>query len=565
MATPLHRVALFTTILVLTTAYFVYRHGVNLPVQDEWDLTCEFLSAGSLWEWIPMRHNEHRFWLGRTFWGAGMVLSGFDFRVGGWITLTMLLAAATGLVLTAARVRGRTSIADLFVPAVLLNAGHCFNFIMGYQVVFATTAVCGCGLIATALKAGTAPTLRTGMAANLWLVLMSGNGGFGVGFAPAISAWVAYIAWRRLRERTPGRWRDAAVLMLGPALVLGYSAWAMQTQPASSPPHHATLESLLAVSFGYLTIGLGSIINNPFLAVSGWVPAIAAAVVAIYLVALVRLGRAILWEPDERIRAVGLLCVLGGQAAVALGIGLTREGGMADRYATTSAIGLLACWAAGIRYGPRTPRGRFIDVAVCVLSGLTLAIANARPSPTYSIAGLMGNPLVRMKKDLQSGMPPTFLAGKYGQAFSVLIGDRIGNYIPQFHYSGLKAFRDLAPDPEMNAVPVPDSHSRIPRRDSVQDLRRPSPEALAIPAPQGHVHGLRFQFVQDVVEGYQIIVLHWKDADGEPHFAEAYGTFFLGRGTIALWINGPATDVRLERRGQGEGPKLGAMEWLIRP
>ena len=560
--TPGRCVAIAALVILVGTARAFLRFSVNLPVQDEWDLVSEFLTVGNLWEWIPLRHNEHRFWLGRSVWGSAFVLSGYNFRAGGVITIALLALSCLGLLRTVVKVRGQSSLADLLVPALLLNAGHAFNFVMGYQVVFAMVAVCGCGLIATAMRAGRVSTFRTGVEATLWLVLMSGNGGFGIAFAPPVAAWIAYIAWRQGCES--GRWRSATLLLLGAGVVLAYCAWTHLTQPPSSSPERPFVTRImLSVAAGYLAMGLGSILTDPIFVASGWVPGIVSGVVVLYLATSTRLTVVFVKEPKERIRTMGLLAILTAQVAVALGIGLSRDAGLADRYATPAAVGLLTCWAAWVCYPPRALHGRVPGLALCVLAAVGVAAANARPHPECSIAALMRSPLKQMQNDMKDGMPASFLAGKYGNSFGVMIGDRIQVYLPQFQAAGLSQFQAMTLDPPMTVVrlTVPGDSFHVPTTPRCVEIL--GEEAWQLHAPAGYVHGLKLDIDQSVIDGLQLYVLEWTGAEGRRKRAVAYAPFFVNHGSVAFWIHGPATDVRLARWGSGMGPLVREAAWLV--
>lgn len=500
-------------LLHIAAAVYLLRFQVNLPWQDEWDVAETFLAHGYTWEWIADRHNEHRFLVGRALWGLAMLVTGWDFRAGGWLTLTLLATTAFGLLRAAKQVRGRYSFADVLVPVLLLSTGHCFNLLMGYQIVFAAVVVCGGGLIATAM---TAYESRTGMLAGLWLLLMAGNGGFGLAFTPPVALWLLYLAGRRF-----------CVLQAGVAVVaLGYAAWSLLHLPSTAAAHEGLkFGSVLAVAVGYLTAGLGAVLTDVGLVQSGMLPVISTCVLGVYFLAVARLCWVDYHEPAERSRAFGLLAILCGQFAVALGIGLSREAAITERYVTPSVVGLLACWAVGVLYGPRGSLGTI----VAVIAAVAIALANASPSRHYAVLGLMRGTLHELETDLRAGMPPTFLAGKYGHAFGMLVGDRAESQIQKFSAAKLGPFQHASPDPAKRSVPA--------------ELKS---STLSLSPPAGRVHGFRIAFDQQADGVYCTFVLHWRDTTGTPRQAHAYGPYRHAHGHVAFWIDGTPTDIHLE-------------------
>src|SRR5262245_5208350 len=95
----------------------VAAHGWNIPRWDDYTLVPlltrqEPVTPSWLWD----QHNEHRIPLPKLALLSAVAAAGWDFRAGMYLSVAGLAAAAAGLVLTAAHLRGHTSYADAFFP-----------------------------------------------------------------------------------------------------------------------------------------------------------------------------------------------------------------------------------------------------------------------------------------------------------------------------------------------------------------------------------------------------------------------------------------------------------------
>ncbi len=535
-------------VLVAVAGRFLVRYGVNLPVMDEWDVLFGLADRGPTWDWVTGRHNEHRFVVGRLLWGLSLVATGYDFRAGGWLVLLTLTGSAAALVVLAKHVRGRTSLADALIPAVLLNLGHCFNLVMGYQVAFAAVLACAAGLLWCAVRAERGGEFRTGLAAGGWLLLMLGNGGFGVGFAPAVAAWVAYLAWHVGRD---GRAGKAALLAAFPVAAAGYVGWTLATLPP--PPADIAKPGVIdgpAAAAGYLASAagawLGSPLVNPLFA-----QLLSALAVPAHAAAVGRLAWVAWREPAERPRALGLLAVVGGHLLVAVGIGFSRGNGVADRYVTPSAVGPLACGFVALLYGRRRRRvGLNTSTALALVAAAALVGLNSVPVWQYSVRTLTAGTLREFEADLRAGVPVRFLGGKYGGSFAVLVGDRMTDELARFQAMGLGPFRHAVADSPMVARPA--------------GVATPGPLPATLPDPGGRVLGLRLALDQPGGATLGSLTLRWRDATGERH-ATAYAIVPREGLTVAFRIDGTPTDLRLEPHCLPPTVVLRRAEWLAAP
>lgn len=535
-----------TLALAAAAVGYVLRFGSNVPNTDEWDAVVGPLAADFPWGWVIAHHNEHRYPLGRLVWAAGLRATGFDFRTGMLVTVGLL--TATSLLLTDAvrRLRGTARMADLIVPALLLNWGHGFALLMGYQVAF---ALFGLGL------AGVAWTAVRGkpLAGGLFAAVAVQSGGFGLAVTPPLVAWLLIQAWRAARG--PGqRWRAAALVGMAVTLV-GYSGWVAVTLP----PDRAVLARLGAWEFAiavvqYLQIGLGprAIPPDPTARLIGGCVA-----VAVYLAAFTVIGRTIRIRPA----AVGLGLVLAGSVLVAGAVAWGRGVALAERFVTPSAAGLTVGWVA-VAGLTGWPAGRAGNLVGLVMAGLVVGLS---VGPGYRYGMAFRGAVREFERDLRSGVPPVFLAGKHGGAPPFVVGDRVADRIPQLRGRGAVAFALAAADPPLTPIPADGPFPLLLECPLDPFLPGgPPPPKVLIEAPSRTVVGFRLRVEQHHHMGYQLLRLHWKDrATGTDREATAMPLAVPGRGSVAFRLAADPSAVWLEPGCPMLGLTLASAEWLV--
>ena len=160
--------------------------------------------------------------------------------------------------LAARQLRGRTTLADIGFPVLLLHAGHTENILMGYQIAF-TFTVCFLGVFALlAARSGEMRPDRAAWRGALLLLPIAMGGWLGLVFVPPLALWVAWQWWRSWRASTGGRVgrvATAAVLVA----VVGYLSWSLvimlgaKMGSDSALPFGVRIRGLLEV----LGIGIG--------------------------------------------------------------------------------------------------------------------------------------------------------------------------------------------------------------------------------------------------------------------------------------------------------------------
>src|SRR5262245_30119275 len=126
--------------VVLDVSY-VLAYGPDLPYEDE---------SGQLWQlvgeervtlaWLFAPVSEHRIPLSRLAWLGILRTADYDFRAGMLLNVVLLAGLAAVLIRGIQRARG-ASVADAFVPVLVLSLGQHENLLWSMQVLFVLPAV----------------------------------------------------------------------------------------------------------------------------------------------------------------------------------------------------------------------------------------------------------------------------------------------------------------------------------------------------------------------------------------------------------------------------------------
>jgi hypothetical protein len=394
--------------LALALPAFVGRFSANVPIADDWELVPVLTGARPVTAaWLWEQHNEHRIPIPKLIHLALAALTGADYRAGMYFNCAALSAVAALLILTARRLRGRTSFADVFFPLALLHWGQSQNLLWSFQVQFVGSAALAGALLALIASARDRLPVRSAAVAALCLTALPLTGANGLGLVPALAVWLGYaglVAWR-----APGRGgrRPALVAWVGTAAALAlvvvyFVGYRNVTGGAAAPTPRLAVEAaarFLATALGPAAAPLG-------------LPADALVPVAAVLAALA-LVPVIARRPAERQRAVGFLCFLGALAALALGVGWGRAltaqvagwGARNNRYVTL-AVPLLCClfFVGWLYVGRAVP---------WLLAGLMALLFVGNTLHGLDHGRRRGAVMAEVTADVRAGLPPEELGKKY--------------------------------------------------------------------------------------------------------------------------------------------------------
>lgn len=525
---------------------YILRFSVNDPFVDEWDLTQVILGGMTLSEWTFTRLNEHYFISGNAIWYVTMKASGLDFRAGMFVNLLLHLTASIVLMRSARRIRGWSSLADLAFPAVLLHWGHAYNLLMSYQIVFGCftlSAAVMLWVVSTAVAGLEIRTAKRGVTALLVLMI---NGGMGLAFVPPLVIWIAILLLRRpvaptrtVTDASPVEPDDARAgtrhllsripfAISGLVLALTYTAYVLLGSPrvSAAPSEALSLTRVAWCTAQYFGIGTGLWIDGPH-----W-PRNCTIVACIFAVLMIVLT-SVTWRRCDGGRGAGFLFFLTGHFAVAIGIAVSRGGGLAERYVTISAVGVASALLAMLVLWD----GRFtrrLLVAVAILS----VASNFAPGESF---GHRHRSLYRnFDKDLQAGMPIGFLRDKYQSRLRV--GENLEPAIERLKVHHVRQFDYAIPTPPMNELPIANAEF-----DEV------------LTNPPGMVLGL-------VVEIEVKQSTPWSEmrlvTDGVS--LEVYPPLTPGVYRLRFWINKSIQTAKLIEASQPHVLKLRSASWLVK-
>ncbi|CAN5477404.1 hypothetical protein BH11PLA2_BH11PLA2_17150 [soil metagenome] len=518
-----------TIALAIASLVYILRFAVNAPVVDEWDLTHVVLSGMTLSEWTFTRLNEHLFIPANAAFYILHTLTGLDFRAGMIANLIVLTIASLLMQNAAKTLRSRASLADLVIPAALLNYGHAYNTLMSFQLAFGFFVLSLAMLLNVVAGAVPGQERRTATRAGLVLLFVMLNGGMGIAFVPVVGVWILVLCWnagihhedtkeRRQHEeaksiqlspsRFPSCLRAFVVNSVLPLALLGiavaYTAFALFALPkvSAAPTEPLSLGRLTWCVLQYLGIGTGLWYDGPHWPRNGILVAVG------YATMTVLLGFATLKRRDGG-RTAGLLALLLGHFAVALGIAVSRGGCLAERYVTISAIGLVIAWLGIVNLKWRG------EMVLGIVATLFLIVMNIAPGFDY---GHRHRNLYRsFDKDMAAGLPIGFLRDKYQVLLRV--GDNLEPALERLRANHIRQFSNAVPTPSMTATPVTNAAFDVPLSD-----------------PSSAVLGLSVTFELKQSLPWSEMQLRWQSANG-PQVATVYPPRTPGRHTVRIWVN----------------------------
>jgi hypothetical protein len=524
--------------MIVWVATFVYHHVYNIPMNDEWYYVRDFVAS---WEvklaWLFERHGEHRFILGHAIYLGLIWVSGLDFRVGSYVTIGFLATASAVLILAARKFRGgRTTLADLIFPMLLLHLGHTENLMIGYQLVFTLTAVF---LALFALLVSYADSLRPSTIAfsgGALMVAISLGGGQGLAFIPIMGCWVL---WQTIRGFASGARVLPALATIMGLLVAYYTFWTVteKVEYTYEGVHRNSLPIALHVAMQVFGMGVGPVgmEETPGLGIGVFL--------ANSLCALVLLG-IVLKVPRERAVAGGLLVLLGGVFAFALAVGYGRDNGWTSRFAVFSAMGPIAVALTIARYC-RSVWLRWLWTIVVLVAGIVMVDLDAYHGYTNTMITDMT--YAEIKKDVEAGTPINLLAQRHAQWYTH--SDLSWQLLWENHFPLL-----ASTPPPYNGPVITVPFSDDPEPDPNVFLKRKSFRVVS-PTTEP-IFAVRITFRVSAMSAFESIHFQWTDAaTNEMKLTEGLPWVIPGRDEkLVFIIRGPIKDGRV-LMSHGECPE----------
>lgn len=489
--------------MFVAAVLFVRHYASNVPSWDDWDMVPTLTRNQPVtWEWLWSQHNEHRVPIPRLIFLGLNRLFLVDMRVTMYFDVVVMAALAAALMLTAARLRGRLAAADAFFPLLLLHWGQAANLLWGWQLQFFASVALACVALLAIARAGAGATVqRAAAVVGVCALLLPLCGANGLGMVPALAAWPLALAllpaaWTGSDETRGNR----SLLALGGGALVLTVVYFVGWERVPYHPRSQSVYQTLKTAVQFATIGLGPATRDPW-PVSGLVTL---AAIGATTWSLVRVWRE---RPAERARAGGLLLFLGALAALALGLGLGRNG-FETRYVTLALPVWCAVYLAWLAYGDRGRRWAPAALAVASLAALWGNVAFGLEY-ARELRGQLGG----FERDMAAGVPLHELLHRYGPWLHPH-QDMPARYLPMLKRAGVGHYGALQLDPPFRTIPLdlrPVETALLTWHDSTADVVGPKP-ALLFRLPEDRlVTGIRLRYRYRSEDGtLPYIGIRWK-------------------------------------------------------
>lgn len=531
--------------LVTAALFYVARYGSNVPSWDDWDMvpTVTGVQPVTL-DWLWSQHNEHRIPVPRLVMLALAAVFGFDFRV--WMVGNVVLMAAVsaGFLLALRRLRGRTSVTDVFVPIVLLNWGQGLNFIWGWQLEFFVSTALAAAVLLAFLAIGRRVPLRVSLLVAALMALLGGTGAHGVALLPALGAWAGGTAILRWRDRAP---RQEVAALVTAAVTAGGMCVAYLIGYEAVPHHPQNLDllrSVVTVSQA-LTMSFGPAVR------AAW-PVSGVLMIALLLATAALVCR-VVWSGADRWRGLALLGFAASIVMLAGALGLGRDG-FEPRYITLLVPVLIVTYVAWALYGGRP--GVVVCAAMCLTAAILL-LPNAAAGIAYgrNLRAELG----AVERAIREGEPPYRIIARHHLYLARSHGLLL-DYMDLLRQARVGAFADLRPNPPMREIdvrlePIAEERARVEGRTIYGEGYGSS--VVFDLGVERHVAGVRIRYTHRNARGWPPhLFLFWKAAD-EAEFSKDRSVDISPTGDRMSWEHGAWT-----RRSQTVGE---ALFWIDAP
>jgi hypothetical protein len=493
----------------------------TLPQNDEmWALYDS--GSGIHLSWLWHTWAEHRVPLAKLIWKSVLLLTGYDFHAGDFLTVLLMAAAAFAMVWTAKRVRGRVILADAFFPLALLNFGQAQVFLMWWQVNHVLAPVTAVAILGILVVHGNHLQLRHAAAIGGCLILFVLCGPGGLPYVLGLAFW--FIVWIAMQWPSFGETqRRQSVFVLATVVValglLGYYFVDYKPYfPVNDPPTVSSWppSDLRSAGMGYLQIlglSLGSA-TKPYAIVCGIGVLVFAAITAVVLV--------LMWfkRPPERWRAFGLAALFGVQCVLLAFISWSRAGMGLDyiylghylTIATPALCGLYFVWE--FRGGTL---GRLVQFAMMIVLAV-LAPLN------FLQARVVGQSLQQQtaafERDVHRGVPPSVLAEHHFASDVVPRADKLTQIIRAYKANGIGIFGQIRDDPPYHVESVPVKTAALDGavlHDGIisaaaGSVGKSSALTFALPRVR-HVYAVRFRFRYiKTADSWPMFHVYWRNS-----------------------------------------------------
>ncbi len=438
---------------------FVGTAGRDVPYEDDFEMigvcTGAPLSPAWLWEFW----NEHRIPVPKLALYSLGKLTHCDFRAGMYFNALALAILSGALIVVAAKLRGRTSLADVAFPLALLHWGHAWVLLWSFEIQFVLSTIFGSVILLLMISRRHALGLGATLGVGAMLLLLPLTGANGVALVPALALWLGYtgiVQWRSGEPAGKAIGLAAVALAVAGFLLVGFYFLGFDK---------ARLRPGVEVFPGYLAAGMTTVQVLCMSFGPGvrtiW-PVSGVLVVGVLLLGTGLLVRTWWRQPQEHFRAVGLFFFLGAIVSLGLGVGWGRSvanwynpqpggGGFSEPYAVFMAPLVSGLFLAGVLSGSRL--GSWLQWALALVLVVMFPLNQRNGVDTADYFHSMMDPFL---EDLTGGTPPYLLADRHAP---YLLPYRpkadFVNYLQRLQHAGAGPYRLLAKDPPPRELAVP--------------------------------------------------------------------------------------------------------------
>jgi hypothetical protein len=466
-----------------------------------------------------------------------MRLIATDFRVGMYFNVFSSSLLALGMILTARRIRGSSSYLDVFFPIAVMHWGQAINFLWCWQVQYSASILLVGGVLMLIARARTPPNLLPTLAVGMCVVLLPLCGANGLGLAPSLALWLAYITFLQWRSPTIERRRNATITAgFAVAALLSVGLYFIDYH---SPPYLTLTHSIRVIvraAAQFLTMGFGpGIVGLSFDRSPMWFwKFVTAAVIALFFTTAGLLLKTWWRSSNETARAAGLFLFLAGMASLAFGLGMGRAG-FETRYVTLSIPGLCAVYLVWTIYGA----ARLQTIVRTALVGTVLV--TFLPNTLWGLhwAYYLKSHLAGFERDIKAGAAPYQLL----QSYADLHQDRelMIDYMPMLRGTRVGAFRYLRDNPPFHEISLPllpvDMHNVTWKEGNAQPTGADAWLTFTLPVDI-QAAGIQLTYSYSNVDDIEPhLGICWKSS-GETDFEQDSCTGYFPFGDRANWRHG---------------------------
>ena len=542
-------------VMTLAAVALVARFGTDVPIWDDYAWVPTLVGEGPLTPgWLWEQFNEHRIPLPKLILLGVCRLAGNDVRAGMAASVVVLSAISAMLVALAGRLRGGARMSDAIFPLLLLHPGHATNLLWSNQLLQVLPTGLGAAFLIPIARRPTWPGPATAAVAGAGLTLLPLCGGTGLSYVPALALWLLAAAWAEARSGHPGAGRRAAVTALAAAPSLVLSALYLHGFHAGSHPvSPGGILDVARTAVQFLAGGVG--------APASWAwPLSGVITLGLASLGLLLLGRAWVFQAEERPRILGLVAFLGAMTAMAGAVGWGRGwagplAGFQDRYVTMATP--FWCWLVVVVrcYAPPSPGGLVsstLFAVVCVLLWPNTEVGLACGERNAAAAAALA-------RDIREGMPPYLIVRRH-TPFLHPSQDEAYRLLPMLRRARIGPFGALRNAPPLieTRLPVAPTEVRLGHWDaatSTVHVTGVDPQVVfRLPTPR-RVAGLRIRYTHANAQGAPArFALAWKQP-GQSNYVDtqrvAYWTMPTGEDRqTTVWIGDTLGEFRIQPDNQ---------------